>query len=169
MNYLFIVVGMWIGAAIAILAHWRSTKRHTFMIKNFLMGTADKYTTLAVSPRGKMLFVQISDRDSRSKELPYGWALIEVIDQEKKVVFLWDIHVREELRRQGYGRDLMNILQENYDEIRTHTYPAIISRAGTQLCLACGFRMTQALIKRDPWLLVWQRGKGVSDKPRGNK
>lgn len=158
MNYLFLIAGMFAGASIALLAQWRRTKRHTFTIKSFGMGTADKYTTLAVSPKGKMLFVQISSPDNRSKELPYGWALIEVIEQEKRVVFLWDIHVREEVRRHGYGRDIIRILQEQYAEVRTHVYPLIVGSAGTKLCFACGFKWTQPLKKRDPGLLVWKRG-----------
>jgi GNAT superfamily N-acetyltransferase len=170
-NTIAIASGMALGVSICIITSLVSQMVMRRKIKFSIpeRWVTNKYCTLKVKPHGECFFFQISNEDTKDKTLPYGWAFVEVLDADRKIAFLWNIFVREDIRRKGFGRDLMNILQENFNEIRTHTYPAIISRAGTQLCLACGFRMTQALIKRDPWLLVWQRGKGVSDKPRGNK
>jgi len=117
----------------------------------------DKYNVTIAEPRGLAQFWQISDPVKKGVK-PYAWAFI-VSDPVAAECFLWMVYVRENVRRQGYGRDMLRILQEKFKKITTHYDRGIVSKPGVKLCMACGFRMKPALYKRDASELVWERAR----------
>lgn len=143
---LFVSLGM-----VVWCIHTSKPKHTPASVANSVFG---KYKVVRAAPQGPVAFWQIAP--SQGKELPYAWAMVEY-DPETMVAFLWMIFVREEIRNQGYGTDMMRCLQETFREIRTHYYPEIISRPGIKLCLKCGFDIQPPMFKRDVGVLTWKR------------
>jgi GNAT superfamily N-acetyltransferase len=110
-----------------------------------------------IIPSGVCQTVSIIDQHL-SDPLPVGWALISVDKEgEYSTCTVWDILIREEYRRKGYGLALMRLLQETFDELFTQWNAALINSAGVQLCLKAGFHPQKALFKKDVGTLVWRK------------
>ena len=148
------------GALLTIPIHWwltRSSKTAYTPTPKIDQLISRKYQVTVTSPQGLLQFWQISSSHNR-KDVPYAWALVES-DPLAKVCFLWMIYVREDIRGQGYGRDMIGLLQEKFDLIRSHYTRGLVSKPGTKLCMKCGFVMKQAMHKRQPNELVWRKEK----------
>jgi GNAT superfamily N-acetyltransferase len=115
-----------------------------------------KYRIQVSGPQGNVQFWSVGE-PTAPKEIPYGWAMVET-DEAEREVFLWMIYVREDLRRKGYGRDIIRVLQEKFFQIRTHYSRGIVSKPGVKLCMSMGFEMKPSIHKRQPDELVWKRG-----------
>jgi GNAT superfamily N-acetyltransferase len=83
-----------------------------------------------------------------------GTAMVVFAPKEPKYCILHDIWVRDDMRREGYGRDLMHSIQNDFEKIETQWR----SKEGWELCLNCGFKLHKAMFKNQVDKLIWEKG-----------
>jgi len=109
------------------------------------------YSVLTTSGQTRVYSLHTDD----PKEIPYGWALVTVDQDTPDECVLWDIHVRTQYRRMGFGKKLMAVLQGNYKRIFTQYERGLINSPGCRLCMSCGFKMKQQMFKNVPPAMEW--------------
>lgn len=102
---------------------------------------------------------------SDDREDPVGWVfLIDGDDHDCVIVDMW---VEPKYRRQGFGRDMINVLQQTHKRVWT----GMSSPEGRALCLSMGFRINKGHYKRDIPKLEWEaryaKGNG-RETPKGS-
>jgi hypothetical protein len=118
----------------------------------------EKYAITIAQPQGVPFFYQIGLKD---ENLPATWAMVEH-SLDNKAAFLWFICTPEKMRRKGFARDMIRVLQTRYEFLETQYTEDIINSPGVRLCLSCGFKPVRSLSKKMPSRLVWRRlVKGV--------
>jgi GNAT superfamily N-acetyltransferase len=112
-----------------------------------------------IIPTGVCQVVSCSD-PRISDPLPIGWALFSVDkDHEYRSCTIWDVYVRPQYRKRGYGRAIIALLQDTHDEVFTQWEQDQINSAGVQLCIHTGFNIQKKLFQKDVGTLIWKKGQ----------
>lgn len=105
-------------------------------------------------PQSPVFQILMYDRDRKNK--PVGWAIIAL--EGPKEARLLAILIQDPYRRQGYGKELIRLMQEKYDTIRTQYAQNWLNTPGIQLCIKSGF-LPKVADKRGVGDLVWKKAK----------
>lgn len=87
--------------------------------------------------------------ENAKKKDPCGWAFIIGDDQEG--CLLADIWVDPKKRREGYGLDIIRVLQSRYKRVWT----GLSTDEGRAMCTKAGFMVKRGMFKRDIPRLEW--------------
>ena len=99
--------------------------------------------------------ITITDIDADDK--PVGWAWVSAKDESGCI--LHAIMIQENHRGKGYAKQLIKRLQTIYEEIKTQWSTPLLSSAGVQLCIKCGFEIKPIISKKKGGELVWKKSK----------
>jgi len=107
-------------------------------------------------------FIRVFSKED--EDVPVGW--IFVVGSDDGGCIIMDMFVDPEYRRKGYGKVLIQVLQERYNRAWT----GISTVAGRGLCLSMGFKLIMPTFKKQFPRLEWKAPKkaegpeGIGDK-----
>jgi ribosomal protein S18 acetylase RimI-like enzyme len=153
---LIFVVALLLATLVFVVAEWWRHRVPTKRTRSTSREIPECDLPVSVTvPAGEVAVFSLHQKDKT--KVPYAWAMISVLPDSTEAV-LWDIYVRENYRRMGYGKKLIQFLQTRYNSIYTEYEKGIVNSAGVRLCVACGFKMKPQMFKNAPPELSWHKG-----------